>query len=151
MSYRLDGKKLRQGRPFEHNGMQYPANWLQLSTQEDKDALGITWVVDEVTPPFDSKFYSAPGVEKDLQEVKVTLGNEYDTRSFNLLSPTDWYVVRKSETNEAIPVGITSFRSRVREVSNSRKVSVNGASNIDALIGISTFPTLQWPRQEDYT
>ena len=151
MSYRLDGKRLRQGRPFEHNGMQYPANWLQLSTQEDKDALGVTWVEDEQPTPFDSKFYSAPGVEKDLQEVKVDLGKEYDNRAYNLLSPTDWYVVRKSETNEAIPVGITSFRTRVREVSNSRKSAVSGQPNIETLVCISTFPDLQWPSLDDYT
>ena len=39
MSYILGGKKLRQGRPFTHNGIQYPANWLKLSTSEDKALL----------------------------------------------------------------------------------------------------------------
>ena len=94
-----------------------------------------------------------PGVERDLQEVKVNLGNEYDTRVFNLLSPTDWYVVRKSETNEMIiPVGITSFRTRVREVSNSRKSVVSGQPNIETLVGVSTFPDLlQLPSLDDYT
>jgi hypothetical protein len=47
----LDGKPLPLDRAFTtSDGTQYPANWLRLSTIEERDAIGITEVPDEVTP-----------------------------------------------------------------------------------------------------
>ena len=40
----LDGKPLSPDRPFSHDGINYPANWLRLSTLEEKEAIGITEV-----------------------------------------------------------------------------------------------------------
>ena len=48
MSYKLDGKTLSINKGFTHDEVQYPRNWLQNSTQEDKDELGITWIDDPV-------------------------------------------------------------------------------------------------------
>ena len=55
MAYKLNGKTLQIGRPFVVNGNQYPRNWLQLSTQGDRDALGITWEADPVR--LDDRYY----------------------------------------------------------------------------------------------
>ena len=46
MAYYIGDKKIRQDRPFKHNGIQYPSNWLRLSTPEDKQAIGMVWRVD---------------------------------------------------------------------------------------------------------
>ncbi len=46
----LNGQPLREDVPFTHNGIQYPANWLRLSTFEEKIAIGITEVVQEPRP-----------------------------------------------------------------------------------------------------
>ena len=55
MAYKLNGKTLQIGRPFVVNGNQYPRNWLQLSSQSDRDALGITWEADPVRA--DDRYY----------------------------------------------------------------------------------------------
>ena len=55
MAFKLNGKTLPIDRGFTHNDIQYPRNWLRLSTQEDKDALGITWEADPVR--HDDKYY----------------------------------------------------------------------------------------------
>jgi len=55
MSYKLDGKTLPIDRGFTHNEIQYPRNWLRLSTQEDKETLGITWEADPVR--HDDRYY----------------------------------------------------------------------------------------------
>lgn len=55
MAYKLNGKTLQADRGFTHNGIQYPRNWLQLSSQGDRDALGITWEADPVRA--DDRFY----------------------------------------------------------------------------------------------
>ena len=55
MAFKLNGKTLPIDRGFTHNDIQYPRNWLRLSTQEDKDSLGITWEADPVR--HDDRYY----------------------------------------------------------------------------------------------
>ena len=157
----LDGKQLRPGRPFTHNGIQYPANWLRLTSWAEKEAIGITEVPDPV--PVDTRFYWDTDIPKQLEDttdvvsgitttgLKTQWKAQQDQTAYTLLAPTDWYVVRKTETDEAIPVGITSFRGEVRNISNQRKVSIDTASSVENLIGITTFSGLDWPNLSDYT
>ena len=42
MAFKLDGKRLPVDVPFTSNGVKYPANWLRLTTLEEKKAIGIT-------------------------------------------------------------------------------------------------------------
>ena len=158
----LDGKQLRPGRPFTGtDGTQYPANWLQLTSLEEKEAIGITEVPDP--QPFDRTFYTgrdADGnlIPRQLEDdgpdpvsgittigLKTQWKKQQDETAYNLLAPTDWYVVRKTETDEAIPVGITSFRSEVRIVCENRKVAIGVATDVPSLVGIVTFAGLDWP------
>jgi len=53
--YYLGSKALRQNSSFEIGGTQYPSNWLTVSTEADRTAIGITWVDDPVRA--DDKFY----------------------------------------------------------------------------------------------
>ena len=55
MAYKLNGKTLQADRGFTHNGIQYPRNWLKLSSQGDRDAIGITWGADPVRA--DDRYY----------------------------------------------------------------------------------------------
>ena len=146
--YVLDGRKLRQGRPFSHNGIQYPGNWLALTSEDEKAAIGITWEADPA--PYNSKFYFSADSPRDVADVKPSMLRDQDSTAYNLLNPTDWYIVRKSETNTAIPVGITSFRTDVRSTCENRKVAINGAADIPALVGVSTFAGMDWPMLSDY-
>ena len=151
----LDGKQLRPGRPFTHNGVQYPANWLRLTSWAEKQAIGITEVADPT--PVDNRFYWSEGNPKQLEDttdvasgitttgLKTQWKSQQDQTAYTLLSPTDWYVVRKSETDVAIPVGIVSFRSEVRTVCEGRKVAIDGATDVPSLVGIVTFYGLDWP------
>jgi len=151
----LDGKQLRPGRPFTHNGIQYPANWLRLTSWAEKEAIGITEVPDPA--PVDNRFYWSEGNPKQLEDttdvasgitttgLKTQWKAQQDQTAYSLLAPTDWYVVRKSETDEAIPVGITSFRGEVRTVCEGRKVAIDGATDVPSLVGIVTFAGLDWP------
>ena len=53
--YYLGSKALRQNSSFEIGGTVYPSNWLQRSTEDEKTAVGITWVADPVRA--DDRFY----------------------------------------------------------------------------------------------
>ena len=70
--YKLNGKALRIGRAFTHAEVQYPSNWLQLSTEAERAAVGITWEDDPVRA--DDRFYwngdiNNPKALEDKEEV----------------------------------------------------------------------------------
>lgn len=55
MAYKINGETLPLSRSFKLGDIQYPSNWLQLSTEVDRTALGITWEDDPVRA--DDKYY----------------------------------------------------------------------------------------------
>ena len=70
--YYLGSKALRQNSPFTIGGTVYPSNWLQRSTEDEKTAIGITWVDDPVRA--DDRFYwngdaTMPKALEDREEV----------------------------------------------------------------------------------
>ena len=72
MAFKLDGKSLPLDVAFKtSNGTHYPANWLRLSTAEQKTAIGITEVADD--PVYDSRFYNSSGVAKALDDKTETI------------------------------------------------------------------------------
>jgi len=163
----LDGKQLVPGRPFTHNGIQYPSNWLRLTSWEEKEAIGITEVPDPA--PVDTRFYwdhdlpkrleDEPAVDENndpvldengVQVINTGLKTQWkaqqDQTAYSLLAPTDWYVVRKTEVGTDVPVGISSFRADVRTICEGRKNAIGLATDVPSLIGITTFSGLDWPR-----
>ena len=66
MAFLLDGNPLAVDVPFTVGDINYPANWLRLSTAQEKTALGITEVADAQT--FDSRFYWSDGTAKTLTD-----------------------------------------------------------------------------------
>ena len=52
----LNGNPLPLDTPFQIDGTSYPANWLRLTSIEEKNAVGITEVSD-VTTTYDDRFY----------------------------------------------------------------------------------------------
>ena len=63
----LNGNRLAEGTSFyDANGTQYPPQWLNVSTEEQKAAIGITWVTDPI--PFDTRFYWDTDLPKALED-----------------------------------------------------------------------------------
>jgi hypothetical protein len=139
----LDGKPLPVDVPFSHNGINYPANWLRLTSWEEKEAIGISEVPDP--EPVDTRFYWDAGIPKDLDQLKVQWTQQQDQTAYTMLAPTDWYVVRQTETGTETPVGITSYRAAVRNICKQRKDAIDVATDVPELIGITTFSGLDWP------
>lgn len=143
----LDGKPLQVDVPFIHNGIQYPANWLRLTTWEEKSAIGITEVSDPVRP--DDRFYyvSMQGdpIPKDLDSLKQTFKNQVNTTTYAILQTTDWYVIRKQETGVEIPEKIATHRSAVRAASEANKTALNAATNLEEFIAAVEQMYSSWP------
>jgi hypothetical protein len=68
----LNGNHLAVDTAFTNDGIQYPANWLRLSSAEEKAAIGITEVADAVRA--DDRFYWDGNIAnpKALEDVLAT-------------------------------------------------------------------------------
>ena len=155
MAFLLNGKPLAVDVPFTYGDIHYPANWLRLSTAQEKKDLGITEVAD--APTYDSRFYWGDGTAKSLDDVNevdengdplldengnqvVTLGvksilktQEKDTAG-SLLARYDWYVIRKAETSKAIPTAIKTYRTAVRTACLTRETEIDNCADTAALV-----------------
>ena len=131
MAFKLDGKTLPVDVPFTSNGMNYPANWLRLTTLDEKKAIGITIVAD--APTYDQRFYRGVDNPKDLTQLKNLWLNTQKEQASSLLSKYDWYVWRKADTGAEIPTNINTYRNQVREVCNVREKQVLSCNNVDTL------------------
>ena len=145
MAFKLDGKTLPTDVAFTSNGIKYPANWLRLTTLDEKKAIGISEVADEVI--YDQRFYNSVGVGKDIAALKTTWVSIQKESASSLLSPYDWYVIRKSEKSTAIPVGITSYRDAVRTTCATRETEINASANVEALKALVTGTITVWPER----
>ena len=146
MAFKLNGNPLAVDVAFSHNDIQYPANWLRLSTAEEKIALGITEVAD--APTYDSRFYNGDGSAKSLADttetidgvehtylgVKSVLKAQEKVTAQSLLAQYDWYVVRKAEKSTAIPTAITTYRDGVRTACDTREKEIDACSDTAALV-----------------
>ena len=155
MAFQLDGKPLAVDVPFTYGDIHYPANWLRLSTADEKTALGITEVAD--SPTFDSRFYWGDGTAKTLTDTNevdengdpvldengdqvVTLGLKSIFKAQEkevagkFLAKYDWYVVRKIEKSTAIPTAITTYRDAVRTACDTREKEIDACSDTAALV-----------------
>ena len=70
--YYLGSTVLRLNSPFTIGGTQYPSNWLTVSTEADRAAIGITWIADPVRA--DDRLYWNGNADtpKALEDVNET-------------------------------------------------------------------------------
>ena len=134
-----DGRYLKTGQSWKDDrGVTHPSNWMVWSDDYKTDTKNLTW--EEPLGPFNSYYYSGWNsngdalVEKPLAPLQVLKLDEAKGISKSTLAETDWYVVRKTEENTAIPAEVTAYRTAVRTNYTSLKTAINNASNIDELI-----------------
>jgi len=131
MAFKLDNKTLPLDVAFTSNGINYPANWLRLTTLDEKKAIGITEVADPAT--WDQRFFNGVGVVKDIAVLKPYWVSVQKDSANTLLSKYDWYVTRKAEKGTAIPSNVSTYRDAVRTACTAREGEINGAANTEAL------------------
>jgi hypothetical protein len=128
--------------PFEIDGTSYPANWLRLTSLEEKQAVGITEVADETTS-YNDQFYWGVDNPKDLTDLKKNWTAQVKDTANKLLSQTDWMVIRKAERDVAIPEATVTYRAAVIAECTRLVTAITEAADVSALITIVT--TQGWP------
>ena len=162
MAFLLDGNPLAVDVAFSHNDINYPANWLRLSTAQEKKDLGITEVADSPTP--DSRFYWGDGTAKTLTDTNevdengdpvldsngdqvVTLGVKSVLKAQekeiakSLLNQYDWQVVRKAEKGTAMDSAVVTYRDGIRTAYTTRKTEIDNCADTAALVTLYSFTT----------
>ena len=79
----------------------------------------------------------------DVKEegLKTILIRQVKSDAQTILSETDWYVVRKADTDEAIPSAIATHRAAVRTKQASMETAITNASDTPALETLFTYTT----------
>ena len=152
----LNGKHLPEGTSFyDANGTQYPPQWLNQSTEEQKLTIGITWVADPVRA--DDRFYWDGNINnpKALADVTETVeGKEHTTKGLKsgfisqikhtagtILAQTDWMVIRKAERNVDIPSSVATYRASVVAKATELETAISAVTTVKQLIALDmSFP-----------
>lgn len=133
--YVLGTKKLTLGQAFEFNGIQYPADWLQKTSLEEKQAIGIT---EEPDPEyFDDRYYWGIDNPKDLDMLKTNHISQIKEAAYSLLSPTDYKIIRSSETGARVDLATLNARANIRTKSDEFEAAINACTTVEELAALS--------------
>lgn len=152
-----ENKYVNDGTAFELGGVQYPANWLNLSTLAAKTAIGLV-EVQVVGAPGDDRYYwvsetlngatlTYTNTPKDLDGLKKSSADQVNATAYSLLLPSDWMVVRAAEGGAAMPDDWKQYRAAVRATANTARDQIDMAFDIDSLIAACQ---IDWPHDPDY-
>jgi len=153
-------KFLPENTPFKLDDVQYPANWLNLSTPEEKARLGIVDVV--YGQRADDKYYwvseDAPVVDggvvkinytntpKDLFESQSNAVNATNAAAYSLLAPTDYIDIRNLRDPE-YKIDWMLWREQIRNKAQTYVAAITACTTIEELAAL---PAVQWPNNPDY-
>ena len=150
MGYQIGDRKLPLDVAWtDADGIQRPANWLRLSTERDRELLGITWVAD-TSNNYDQRFYWGVDNPKQLNDEAILDEDGNDTGEVqtglktlwkakqneiaaSLLAPSDWRVIKAKETSTNIPSTWKTYRAAVRTACNTRQSEIDACSDVAAL------------------
>lgn len=148
---------IQEGTAFEINGTQYPANYLNLSTPEEKAALGLEEVVATNTPANDQYYWVSQtltgptltytNTPKDLTTVKSTAIAQVNQSAYSILLPSDWMVVKAVETSTKTPAAWDTYRQSVRTTATSTVNGIEGAVDVDGVQAVMS--SIAWPKNPD--
>ena len=141
----LNGKTLHYDKAFVHDGMQYPANWLRLTSLKEKQAIGIVEVADPVVGVYDQRFYWGVDNPKDLDQLKATWKAKQSEYASTTLSQSDWRVIKARETGGSLPLPWFNYRRDVRTACNTRQAEIDACEDVAALVELIDNPTTPWP------
>lgn len=149
------------GTAFTWQGLQYAANWCNLSTPEEKAAIGMVDVIYG-TPANDQYYwvsqdapvYTGTDVEinytatpKDLAQCQTNAVNATNAAAYSILLPTDWMVVKAVETGGTVDPAWNTWRQEIRAQAGDYVVVINACTTVAQLAAL---PPVQWAHDPDY-
>lgn len=149
-----DGQYIQEGTQFTIGGITYASNWLNLSTPEQKSAIGLEEVIATNSPANDVYYWvstelNGPSLTyintpKNLTDVKSNALSQVNNTAYSLLFPSDWMVVKSVETSTPINPDWNTWRASIRATADSTRTAVTAAQNVDAVATI--MGSIQWAK-----
>lgn len=140
---------IQPGIPFSWDGVDYPGNWIQLASPEQRSSIGICdvvygqqesdqyyWVQQNApvynaqTNQVDVTFTCTP---KNLTDIKANAFNQVNQIAYSILFPTDWMVVKSVETSTPINPDWNTWRASIRATADQTRTAVTGAADVAAV------------------
>ena len=164
MAYKYKDRYLKVGKAWQDDdGFKHPYNWQSSWSADDLKKWGVT-IEKDIDTSYDDRFYFAKDIEKKLEDEnvvdddgkavidpitgkqKIQRGLKYQwieiTKSTanGLLTASDWYVTRKSETDTAIPSNISKYRTDVRTATKTIEDKINACKKLDDFMKLFDVP-----------
>ena len=136
-----DGQYIQEGTQFTIDGVEYPSNWLNLSTPEEKEAIGLEEVIATNSPANDQYYWVSTELNeatltyvntpKDLDTVKSNATSQINQTAYSILLPSDWMVVKSVETGNPVAPEWNTWRQSIRTTADTTRLSVAEATDVD--------------------
>jgi hypothetical protein len=154
---------VQAGTPFTWDGTQYPANWCNLSTPDQKAAIGMVDVIYAQQP--NDQYYwvtqNAPvydplrnvvnvtftATPKDLFMLQGNAVTAVQQQAYSILLPSDWRVVKGYETKTAIPDDWNTWRQTIRTQCETQVAAISACTTVDELAAL---PPVAWANDPNY-
>ena len=148
------------------NNVQYPPSIYTLWSEAERNAIGIYTVEIDETNRKDEEWYTNTNITYAFSggKVKGTYGSAtakaiadktvdgvvveglktikkriIDNQCAGILAPSDWMVIRATETGATLNSGWKTWRASVRTKCNSMQTQIDNASDVDALAALFTY------------
>ena len=156
-----DGQYINEGQAFTINDVQYPQNWLNLSTPEEKLAIGLEEVIATNQPANDQYYWVSSTLNKatltytntpkDLAQVKTTAVSQINATAYSLLLPSDWMVVKSVETSTPINPNWNTWRATIRTEAANAITAINTSTDVNGVasaVNVNWTPNPNAPKKE---
>lgn len=146
-----DGQYINEGQAFTIGDVQYPANWLNLSTPEEKLAIGLEEVIATNSPASDIYYWVSSTLDKasltytntpkDLVQVKTNAVSQVNASAYSILLPSDWMAVKAFETSTPIDPTWNTWRATIRTEAANAITAINASTTVDQ---VATAVNVTW-------
>lgn len=153
-----ENKYIQEGIAFIIGGIQYAANWLNLSTPAEKTALGLEEVVATNSPAND-KFYwvsdslngaslTYTNTPKDVDVCKSNQVSATNATAYSILLPSDWMATKAFETGTTVAAAWSTWRASIRTTADNQIAAINACTTVDDLANL---PQADWAKDPNAT
>lgn len=150
---------VQAGQAFTYHGIQYPPQWIQQSTPEERAAIGMVDVI--YGPQANAQFYwvtqndpvynaqanvvdiTFTSTPKDLAQLKPQQVNSINQTAYTILLPSDWMVVKAVETQGTVAPEWNAWRQSIRDTAKAACAAVNACTTTAELAAL---PQPDWPQ-----
>jgi len=89
-----------------------------------------------------NKIKDADGNQVINYGLKTKYKNKFNAEAAGLLAKTDWYVIKAADVGSySVPSNVATYRAAVRTKVNAMETSIDGCSDVAALITLLTYTT----------